>query len=78
MSNHTLSVSYTILVPAKIMPQAFLNALPLAEMYNPFPLTLYKALTDTGHGRMAEWQFSSKSIKMIIYPTFTKIHYAQP
>jgi hypothetical protein len=57
ISSQTLSVSYTILVPAKMMPQAFLNALPLAETYNPLPLTLYKALTDTGHGRMAEWQF---------------------
>jgi len=54
MSNQTLSVSYTILVPANIMPQAFLNAFPFLETYNPFPLTLYRELTDTGHGRMAE------------------------
>jgi hypothetical protein len=53
MSNHTLSVSYTILVPAKMMPQALLNALPLAETYTLLPLTLYKALTDTGQGSIA-------------------------
>ena len=31
----------------------FLNALPFAETYTFLPLTLYKALTDTGHGRIA-------------------------
>ena len=53
ISSQTLSVSYTILVPANIMPQALLNALPLAETYKPFPLTLYNELTDTGQGRIA-------------------------
>ena len=54
ISSQTLSVSYIILVSANITPQALLNALPLAEIYTPFALTLYRELTDTGHGRMAE------------------------
>ncbi|SVD37141.1 uncharacterized protein METZ01_LOCUS389995, partial [marine metagenome] len=40
MSSQTLSVSYTILIPANIMPHAFLNALPFAVMYIFLPLAL--------------------------------------